>query len=59
MTHDTTDKEGRRERFERKRSKAHNNSNDSFPRRKTPYKREHVTYEDDWEDEWDEDEWNN
>ena len=57
MTHDT-EKEDRRERFERRRSKAHNNSNDSFPKQKNPYKREYVNYEE-WDDDWEEDDWDN
>ena len=48
------EKESRRERYERKRGRSDNTTDQPHPKRKDPYKRQQVNY-DDWDEEWFED----
>lgn len=57
MIHENFEKEDRRKRFERRRTRVHvRDEEDSYPKRKEPYKRERVNY-DEFDDEFLE--WNN
>jgi hypothetical protein len=51
---DNTEKDDRQDRYQRKHSRAHENTPDHAPRRRAPYKREQVDYlqEHELEDEW-------
>lgn len=55
MIQDDFDKDNRRERYQRKRGKAPTSiSHDSPKKRRTPYKREQINYDQAWEEDLDE-----